>query len=89
MGGDNPERLDAPNQQVVRADQSAPWDEGTGGEAGKQPAEQEAAEQQAGLEAMTKDELLAYAQERDISPANASMTKADILSSIQAAGEET
>jgi hypothetical protein len=28
MTGD---QLDAPNQQVVRADGSAPWDEGTGG----------------------------------------------------------
>jgi hypothetical protein len=27
----DPDRLDAPNQQVVRADASAPWEEGDGG----------------------------------------------------------
>jgi len=31
---DEPERLDAPNQQTVRADQSGPADEGTGGRRG-------------------------------------------------------
>jgi hypothetical protein len=31
------EQYDAPNQQVVRADGSAPWDEGTGG--GEPPPE--------------------------------------------------
>jgi hypothetical protein len=32
-------QYDAPNQQVVRADGSAPWDEGTGGgKAAKKPA---------------------------------------------------
>jgi hypothetical protein len=71
---------DNPNQQVVRADQSGPGDEGTGGEP--------AGEAGGGLDAMTKDELLAYAQERGISPANASMNKADIIASIQAAEAE-
>ena len=32
---DEPERLDAPNQQVVRPDASHPADEGTGGSTGK------------------------------------------------------
>lgn len=32
MSGE-PTRPDAPNQQVVRSDGSAPWDEGTGGAA--------------------------------------------------------
>ena len=73
---------DNPNQQVVRADQSGPGDEGTGGGGGP------AADEAGGLEAMTKDELLAYAQERGISPANASMNKADIIASIQAAEAE-
>jgi len=73
---------DNPNQQVVRADASGPGDEGGGG--GGEPAADEAG----GLEAMTKDELLAYAQERGISPANASMNKADIIASIQAAEAE-
>ena len=38
------------------------------------------------LDAMTKDQLLAYAQERGISPANAAMTKDEIKASILAAG---
>ena len=63
---------DAPNQQVVRADESAPWDEGTGGApdepapvatvAGPPPA--------ADLDAMTKAELLELARELGVSPAN-------------------
>ena len=76
------ELWDNPNQQVVRADQSGPGDEGGGGGGGP------AADEAGGLEAMTKDELLAYAQERGISPANASMNKADIIASIQAAEAE-
>ena len=38
---------DAPNQQVVRPDQSPPWEEGTGGEG---LSVEEAAEQAAGQE---------------------------------------
>jgi len=37
------------------------------------------------LEAMTKDELLAEAQELGVSPANAGMTKAQLIESIEAA----
>jgi hypothetical protein len=37
------------------------------------------------LEEMTKAELLEYAREREISPANNDMTKAEIVESIQAA----
>jgi hypothetical protein len=33
-----PERLDAPNQQVVREDGSGPADEGTGGTGAPEPA---------------------------------------------------
>ena len=34
---------DAPNQQVVRADESPPWEEGTGGEAPDPPDPPDAA----------------------------------------------
>jgi hypothetical protein len=67
---------DNPNQQVVRADQSGPGDEGTGGsppEGGGNP-----------LDAMTKDDLLAYANANGIE-ANAAMTKAEIRAAIDAA----
>jgi hypothetical protein len=84
---------DAPNQQAVRDDQSAPWDEGSGGTPG--PSAEELAEQQlaaqeesatqseADLDSMTKDQLLSYAQSKGISPANASMTKDEIRASIE------
>ena len=53
---------DAPNQQVVRADASAPWEEGDGGgepggRADPQPTE---------LDGLTKDELLEHAAERGV-----------------------
>jgi hypothetical protein len=73
---------DAPNQQVVRADNSAPWDEGTGG----QPGERAVATADADtveLDSMTKDELLAYAQSLGVTPANASMTKDEIRAGIE------
>jgi hypothetical protein len=71
---------DAPNQQVVRPDQSPPWEEGEGGSTGPHDPDPVS-----DLDAMTKDQLLAYAQERGISPANASMSKDDIRASIDAA----
>jgi hypothetical protein len=37
------------------------------------------------LEAMTKDDLLAYAQGLGVSPANAGMTKAQLIEGIEAA----
>ena len=81
---------DAPNQQVVREDQSAPWDEGTGGtpgtpetqassDASEETTETEEAED---LDAMTKDELLDYARSIGASPANASMTKDELRDAI-------
>jgi hypothetical protein len=73
--------FDDPNREAVGLDPA--WVEGTGGQAGDTAEEQAGGD--AGLDSMTKDELLAYAQERGISPANASMTKADIIASIQAA----
>lgn len=39
MSDTEPERLDAPNQQVVREDESGPADEGTGGATEAPPAE--------------------------------------------------
>ena len=36
------------------------------------------------LESMTKDQLLAYAQDLGVSPANASMNKADLIAGIEA-----
>jgi hypothetical protein len=34
---DDADLMDAPNQQAVRPDGSAPWDEGTGGSGGETP----------------------------------------------------
>jgi hypothetical protein len=41
---DEPERLDAPNQQVVREDGSGPADEGTGGASEPEPEPEPAPE---------------------------------------------
>ena len=70
---------DAPNQQVVRPDQSHPSEVGTGGEPGEQGGASGSS-----LDGMTKDELLAYAQQIGVSPANASMTKDDLRAGIDA-----
>ena len=91
---------DFPNTQVVRADRSAPWDEGTGGEAGdpvtpppeeetgppggSQPPVPPEAPTTAELDEMTKAELLAYAQQLGVSPANNDMTKDEIRAGIDA-----
>ena len=40
------------------------------------------------LEAMTKDELLAYAGDHGVSPANAGMTKAQLIEGITASQQE-
>ena len=81
---------DAPNQQVVRPDGSAPWDEGDGGSTNPAPepqAEESGEQEEEGdeLEAMTKDDLLAKAQQMGVSPANASMTKAELIAGIREA----
>lgn len=70
---------DAPNQQVVRPDQSPPWEEGTGG--APLPKEDESNP----LDSMTKEQLVAYAAEQgyEIDP---STTKAEIKATIEAAG---
>lgn len=66
---------DAPNQQVVRADESPPWQEGGGGGA-------EATGDKT-LDEMTKAELLAEAVARGVA-ANDSMTKDEIRAAIEA-----
>ena len=71
MSGDEGQLLDAPNQQVVRADASAPWDEGTGGEAAPE------------AKSMTKAELLDAAAAAGVD-ADESMTKAQIQEAIEA-----
>jgi len=73
------ELWDAPNQQVVRADGSGPWEEGTGGEGGGT-----AVEPLGGLDAMTKAQLLEYAAAHGIE-ADESMTKAEVRSAIDVA----
>ena len=71
---------DAPNQQVVRPDSSGPWEEGTGGSAPEAPEVPPDP-----LDAMTKEQLVAYAAEQgyDI---DASATKAEVKAQIVAAG---
>jgi hypothetical protein len=88
----NPEQpggtvYDAPNQQAVG--QPHPSVEGTGGTPGDLSAGTTVEETPAGepdLDAMTKNELLAYAEQHDISPANAGMNKDELKASIEAAG---
>jgi hypothetical protein len=76
-------RLDAPNQQVVRADGSAPWEEGTGGSAAEaQPTRTGAARPD--LDEMTKEDLLDYAQELGVTPANKNMTKEELRAGVDA-----
>ena len=65
---------DAPNQQVVRPDGSAPWEEGDGGSSAT-----------SGLQAMTKDELLGMARSMGVTPANNATSKADLIAGIEAA----
>lgn len=67
---------DAPNQQVVRPDGSAPWDEGEGGSTGSGTAER-------GLDQFTKAELLTYAADHGID-ADDTLTKAEIRDLIGA-----
>jgi hypothetical protein len=75
--------FDDPNREAVGLDPA--WVEGTGGpvaEPGPVTADQTGGSD---LDAMTKDQLLEYAQSRGISPANAGMTKDELKASIQAA----
>ena len=83
---------DAPNQQTVRADGSAPWDEGTGGTPGAGTQEERAPsagnEPSTDLDAMTKEDLLTHARSLGVSPANATMTKEELREAIEAQQEE-
>jgi len=73
---------DDPNRECLGLDPA--WVEGTGGEGGEPEPKADVADGTSGLDAMTKDELLAYAQSLGISPANASMTKDELRASIEA-----
>ena len=74
---------DAPNQQVVRPDASAPWDEGEGGSAGEAPGPTATAtSDRSDLDEMTKAELLDYGQSIGASPANNNMTKEELRASV-------
>ena len=77
---------DAPNQQAVRADESPPWQEGTGGTdgGGTEPVTpSETASDGDDLDKMTKVDLLALAKERGVSPANNDMTKQELIDGIR------
>jgi hypothetical protein len=77
------EQLDDPNRQAVGLDPA--WVEGTGGEEGEPPAvEPQAAAGGTGVDAMTKAELLAYAQSLGVTPANNDMTKDEIRAGVDA-----
>ena len=78
---------DYPNTQVVREDQSAPWNEGAGGGGNPDPQETpEGPQTTSQLDGMTKEQLLDYARDHNVSPANAGMTKEEIRQSIDDAG---
>jgi hypothetical protein len=85
MSDDGGTIWDDPNQQVVRDDQSASWEEGTGGVPGPIGPEEQAEISE--LDAMTKEQLLERAQEMGLSPANAAMSKSELRSAIEAAEE--
>jgi hypothetical protein len=75
---------DNPNQQVVRPDGSGPADSGAGGSGGDAAAAPPTTTE-LDLEAATKEELLAYAIELGVSPANAGMTKDELKAGIEQA----
>jgi len=72
------ELFDAPNKEAVGLE--PPWVEGTGG-AGEDPPPPPP-ENGGDLDSMTKDQLLAEAQSRGLSPANAGMTKDELRAVI-------
>jgi hypothetical protein len=78
--GDGGVQWDAPNQQVVRDDASAPWEEGSGGEP-TPPGERTAEEPT--LDTGTKAQLLEHAEGLGLD-VDESMTKADIKAEIEA-----
>jgi hypothetical protein len=73
------ELFDAPNKEAVGLE--PPWVEGTGG-TGEDPPPPPPENGDVALDDMTKDELLAEAQSRGLSPANAGMSKAELRAVI-------
>jgi hypothetical protein len=71
------EQLDDPNRQAVGL--APAWEEGTGGGSGDENPPEPPPEPD--LDAMTKDELIAEAQDRGLN-VNATMTKAEIRAVI-------
>ena len=71
---------DAPNQQVVRPDQSAPWDEGDGGSENAGPKDGD----EPTVDEMTKAQLLNHAGRLGID-VDDTMTKAEIREAIDEA----
>lgn len=67
--------LDAPNQQVVRPDASAPWEEGEGGSTQADAPEADP------LDSMTKAELIEEADARGVD-VDATATKAEIREAL-------
>ena len=79
------ELLDNPNQQVVRPDGSGPGDTGEGGSGGVVAAATPTVIDGIDLDTATKDELLAYAIDLGVTPANAGMTKDELRAGIEQA----
>jgi hypothetical protein len=71
---------DAPNQQVVREDQSGPGIDSPG--VPIDPGEPDGPAEEPTLDEMTKAQLLEYAQSKGYSPANHAMTKEEIRATI-------
>jgi hypothetical protein len=92
------QQYDAPNQQVVREDSSGPGMDAPKDTAGDEPrpAEGEQPDPEQGqqaavggvsdLDLMTKADLLEYAKELGVSPANNDMTKDELRAGIEAQG---
>jgi hypothetical protein len=72
--GYDPDTYDAPNQQAVRPDGSGPADEGEGGTVHE--------DQPAGLDSMTKAELIEEASNRGVD-VHESATKAEIREALE------
>ena len=76
---------DDPNREVVRPDSSPAWEEGDGGSVVDQPAGRPVPERRDDdYDSMTKAELIDLARERGISPANADMSKAELMDALEA-----
>ena len=82
---------DAPNQQVVREDESPPWEEGAGGGGNPDPQKKarktdDDADTGSGseMESWTKAEVLERARTLGVSPANNDMTKAELIAAVEA-----